>query len=126
MIEQGEYTILIVDDEPTIRVYLKMALSLEGYNVVVASDGEDALDQASKQRIHVIFLDNDMPGMSGLEVLPQLHRDHPSASIVMASAEASSEFVTNAMTAGAFACITKPIDLDELLMVTVSACEASN
>ena len=124
MAEPAEYTILVVDDEPTIRIYLKMALSLEGYDVIVASDGADALIQASKQRIHVVFLDNDMPGLSGLDVLPILHRDYPDVAIIMASAEAGTGIATRAMQAGAFDCIRKPIDLDDLLEITARACES--
>ena len=123
----SEHTILIVDDEPSIRVYMERALSLEGYRVVVAANGQEALDRAATQVFDAVLLDNNMPGLSGLEVLPQLHRDHPNTAIVMVSAEAGLDTTANAMkAAGAFDCITKPINLDDLLMVVARACGQSH
>lgn len=123
----NEHTILIVDDEPSIRVYLERSLSLEGYRVVTASDGQEALDRAATQEFDAVLLDINMPGVSGLEVLPQLHRDHPNTAIIMVSAEAGLDTTMNAMkAAGAFDCIIKPIDLDDLLILVARTCEQSH
>ncbi len=127
MTDRSEYTILIVDDEPSIRDFLEKALILEGYQVAVAANGQEALDRAATQVFDVVLLDNSMPGISGLEVLPQLHRDHPNTVIIMISAEAGLDTTANAIkAAGAFDLITKPIDLDDLLKLVEKACERSH
>ena len=126
MTNPSEHTILIVDDEPSIRVYLERALSLGGYHVVTAGGGQEALERAATQVFDAALLDISMPSLSGFEVLTQLHRDHPNTAIVMISAALDSETVANAMKAGAFDCMTKPIDLDDLLMVVARACEQSH
>lgn len=116
MTDSIEDTILIVDDEPSIRIYLERALSLEGYQVVVGANGQEALDQAAKQVFDAVLLDNNMPGISGLEVLRQLRREHPNTAIVMVNAEVGLDTTANAMKeAGAFDCISKPITIGETI-----------
>ena len=64
--------ILVIDDELSIRKLLKMELEEEGYEVVVAEDGIDALDKLSKERFDLITLDIRMPNMDGIEFLTRV------------------------------------------------------
>lgn len=114
--------ILIVDDEPSIRCALREILEYEDYEVCEAGSGMEALEVAQQEKLILAFLDVKMPGMDGVETLEKFKElyDFP---IIMISAHASIDKVVEAVKKGAYDFITKPIDMNRLLISTRHAVE---
>ena len=106
--------ILIVDDEPQILRALRAGLAAQGYEVVSAADGEEALDKASAELPDAIILDLNLPRKSGLEVCREL-REWSSAPIIVLSVRDSEKDKVTALDLGADDYLTKPFGTDELL-----------
>ncbi len=79
----GEMRILVVDDEPAVRRSVRSALTLEGYEVRLASEGAEALDVLASERVDAIVLDLLMPGLDGLEVCRRLRADGDPTPVLM-------------------------------------------
>jgi DNA-binding NtrC family response regulator len=110
-------TILIADDEPGIRSSLQKLLEFESYRVVLAEDGQRALDVLRDRAVDLVLLDIKMPGLDGLEVLSQVHRDQPQLPVVIISGHGSIQTAVEATRLGAYDFIEKPIDADRMLLV---------
>ena len=110
-------TILVVDDDPDIARFVEVNLRSAGYDVSVASDGEEALARASALRPDLVLLDVMMPRIDGFEVAQRLRRNPQTAntSIIMLTAKALSTDKVLGLTAGADDYIIKPFDPIELL-----------
>jgi UDP-3-O-[3-hydroxymyristoyl] N-acetylglucosamine deacetylase len=108
-------TILIVDDEEGIRRTLSQVLEDEGYNVLVASDGPEALRLMSSLRPSLIILDIWMPGMDGMETLKEVKFISPETPVLMMSGHATISTAVEATHLGAVDFIEKPFDLDKVL-----------
>jgi diguanylate cyclase (GGDEF)-like protein len=110
-------TILVVDDDPDIARFVEVNLRSAGYDVSVASDGEEALDKAQTLRPDLVLLDVMMPRIDGFEVAQRLRRNPQTAntSIIMLTAKALSTDKVLGLTAGADDYIIKPFDPIELL-----------
>jgi len=121
--DEGKGTILIVDDEESIRNAVCRRLKTEGYNCVIAADGKEALWKAFMQDFALMLLDIKMPGMSGMEVLSKMSTDHPDTSVVMITAVGDSETAVEAMKRGAYDYVTKPFNLDDLVIRVERALE---
>ena len=115
--------ILIVDDEEPIRNAVSRKLQAKGYSCVTAADGEDALWKAFMQDFALVLLDIKMPGMSGMEVLSRVIIDHPDTGVVMITAVGDSQTAVEAMKLGAYDYVTKPFNLDDLVMRVERALE---
>ncbi len=113
--------ILIVDDELSMRDFLKILFENEDYEVSVAPDAATALDLAVKDPFDVVVTDIRMPGMNGLELLGELKRHFPDLPVIMLTAYASPDDAVQAMRQGAFDYITKPFHVDELKNVIRTA-----
>ena len=109
--------ILIADDGESQRFLLKGFLLREGYLVEEAENGIKALQCIKDQRFDIILLDHKMPGMNGVEVLKEVKRTNPDIAVVIISAYGTIERAVEAMEAGAFYYITKPVELDKLLIL---------
>jgi DNA-binding NtrC family response regulator len=107
--------ILIVDDEPSIRRILRMLLRSKGHQVSEAGDGDQALAAVAQGSPDVILLDLQLPGRTGVELLPELIKEAPAARVVMMTAYGSIASAVEAMRQGAWDYLTKPFDNDELL-----------
>ncbi len=110
-------TILIADDEQGIRDSLQRLLEFESYRVVTVVDGPSALTAVRERSIDLALIDIKMPGMDGLEVLSQLHSDHPQLPVVIISGHGTIQTAVEATRLGAFDFVEKPIDADRLLLV---------
>ncbi len=118
--------ILIVDDEKNMRWVLGQALSGDGFDVVEASDGKEALAAVSDSEPDIMILDHRMPPPDGMEVLRRLRSKGAAFPIIMLTAHGSVETAVEAMKAGASEYLTKPFDLEELKIAIAKALEYRN
>ncbi len=114
--EQARGIILIVDDEEAIRGILSRKLEVDGYHCEVAADGKEALWKAFMKDFDLVLMDIKMPGLSGMEALPQMVTNHPDTCVIMMTAVVDTETAVQAMKLGAYDYVTKPFDLDDLGM----------
>ncbi|MFW6159743.1 MAG: sigma-54-dependent transcriptional regulator [Acidobacteriota bacterium] len=114
-------SIHIIDDEPIIHEVLGDFLISEGYEVESSTNGEEAIQKHKAKKYELVLLDLLMPGMSGLEVLPELMKIDPLAVIIIITAYASVESAIKAMKSGAFDYIQKPFKHEELLITVQRA-----
>jgi two-component system response regulator MprA len=108
-------TVLVVDDDRAIRESLDRALSLEGYRVLAAADGAQALDRVAADAPDVIVLDLMMPNVDGLTVCRRLRGRRDRTPILMLTARTETSDRVSGLDAGADDYLPKPFDLDELL-----------
>ena len=109
--------ILVVDDEAPIRdVIRKGLLQMGGYNVEVAQNGLEAIEKIEKDVFDLVLTDLKMPEMNGLELLKTIKGIRPEVMVILMTAYGSIETAVEAMKIGANDYITKPIDLNELLI----------
>jgi two-component system KDP operon response regulator KdpE len=106
--------ILVVDDEPKIRMFVRANLQARGYDVYLAQDGIEALEMAARVLPDVIVLDVGMPGMNGIEVCSKI-REWSDTPIIILSVKEDEEIKVKALDEGADDYITKPFSLEELL-----------
>jgi two-component system, NtrC family, nitrogen regulation response regulator NtrX len=118
-------TILIIDDEESIRSALRDILEYEKYVIDDAADGEQALELARNNAYDVILCDIKMPGMDGLEVLEKL-QDLSEAPVVMISGHGTIDTAVEAIKKGAYDYISKPLDLNRLLVTLRNALDKGN
>jgi len=101
--------ILLVDDDSTVRDSLKDVLLAEGYLIIPAEDGQQALDLANRSAVDLVLLDLNMPVKNGWDTFEQLTREHPFIPIVIVTARPNQLFT--ALGAGAGALLEKPMDI---------------
>jgi DNA-binding NtrC family response regulator len=116
-------TILLIDDEASIRRTLKEILEFEKYQVLEAPDGFSAIDIFKKSAIDIVLLDIKMPKMDGLEVLDFLQEINPEVPVIMISGHGNIDTAVEAVKKGAFDYISKPPDLNRLLITLRNAQE---
>jgi twitching motility two-component system response regulator PilG len=116
---QDSTTILVVEDSPTARKVIKMVLTREGFGIVEASSGEEALQQAKTARPNLVLLDVMLPDMSGFDVLPLLREQEHLIDIpvVMLTGKKGSADRMKGMLAGSAEYLTKPFDPKKLTNV---------
>ncbi|NNM54079.1 MAG: sigma-54-dependent Fis family transcriptional regulator [Spirochaetales bacterium] len=117
--------ILIIDDEPGIRSVLGAVLSDEGFSVVEASSGLEALSILKTDLIDLIFLDVWMPEMGGLDVLKAVKADWPDLPIIMISGHSKIDMAVRAIKEGAFDFVEKPLSIDKTLASVQNALKFS-
>jgi DNA-binding NtrC family response regulator len=110
--------ILVVDDEVEIRSLLAAVLQGKGFEVVSAEDGAAALQQVQREHPAVILLDLSMPRMSGMDALPEIKRLDAEVPVIICTAHADLATAVRAMKLGAYDYLTKPFDI-ELLVLTL-------
>lgn len=109
-----EETILLVDDDSALLEVMSIVLSSEGYRVVTAIDGQEALREVGREKLDIIILDIMLPKMSGFEVLKKI-REKSDVPVVMLTAKSQSVDKVVGLELGADDYITKPFDTKELL-----------
>ncbi len=107
--------ILVIDDEAGIRESLEVLLTLEGYAVDMAIDGEKGLNKLEQNSYDLLLLDLALPGQTGMELLPQIHDRYPELPVVMITAYGTVDNVVEAIRSGAENFVQKPWDNEKLL-----------
>ncbi len=107
--------ILVVDDEPPIRRFLRTSLAAQGYRIDEAPDGQAALDFLRRNKVDAIVLDLGLPGMDGFEVIRHLREAGSLAPIIVLSSRTDETGKVKALDLGADDYVTKPFGVDELL-----------
>ena len=107
--------VLVVDDEPPIRRFLRTTLTAQGYDIAEAEDGVAALEAVRRRPPDLLVLDLGLPGIGGLEVIRRLRADGVAAPIIVLSSRADEAGKVEALDLGADDYVTKPFGMDELL-----------
>ena len=118
--------ILVVDDEHLIRWSLEQNLKKQGYEVLTAGSGEDALRIVREDQPDLVLLDIQLPGISGIEVLEKLKEFDEDIIVIMVTAHGGLETAVTAMRMGAYDYLNKPFNLDEMAIVIRKALETSD
>jgi two-component system NtrC family response regulator len=113
-----KFRILIVDDEKVQLEMLEGFLVKQGYEVTAAEDGQKALEKFKSGTFDLVLTDFRMPGMDGIQLLREVRRLQPQVLVVIMTAYGTVGTAVAAMKEGAYDYLTKPIDLDELLLLT--------
>src|SRR3954469_10745751 len=123
----GAGRVLVVDDDDVIRQLITVNLELEGFDVVTATDGQDALDKVKSAQPHVVTLDVMMPRVDGWEAAARLRADPETAhvKVVLLSARAQEADIQRGEKIGVDAYLTKPFDPDELIDIVRRLFEAA-
>ncbi|HUL45031.1 MAG TPA: sigma-54 dependent transcriptional regulator [Bacteroidota bacterium] len=117
-------SLLIIDDERVVRDSLTKWFQEDGYIVGSAENAADALRKLQERQWQIILLDIKMPGMDGIELQPRIKQVDPTAIIIFITAHASVDSAVQALKAGAFDYVTKPIDPDYLSHLITNAIKA--
>lgn len=118
--------ILIIDDERAIRKTLGEILSYEGYKIEEASDGEEGLRKFKEKTFDVVLCDIKMPKLDGIEFLDKARESNPDVPIIMISGHGTIETAVEAVKKGAFDYISKPPDLNRLLITLRNAMDKTS
>lgn len=116
-------TILLVDDEDSIRTVLGISLADDGYPVLTAANGREAFDMFEKHRPPIVLTDIKMPGLSGIELLEKIKKTHPDTEVIMITGHGDMELAIKSLKMDATDFITKPINEDVLTIALKRARE---
>jgi two-component system response regulator HydG len=116
-------TLLVADDDEAVRLSLERALTREGYGVVLAPDGQAALDRLRQGGVDLLLSDLRMPGLTGLELLKLAKEVAPDVDVILLTAFGTVEEAVRAMKDGAIDFLTKPLQRAQLLRVVRQALE---
>ncbi len=119
--EKGK--LLVVDDEESHRIMLRAVLQEEGYDVTEAADGPEGIKAVEEGPFDVILLDIRLPTLGGIETLTEIRKISPFTPVLMMTAYASVKTAVEALRAGAFDYLTKPLDIEELKILVEKALE---
>ncbi len=109
--------ILIIEDEKILAWTIAQRLGKEGYEATAVSTGREGLGALSQQDFDVVLLDYRLPDLDGLDVMKQIHGDHSSLPVILMTAYGSVESAVEAMRAGAYDYLSKPMDMNHLVLV---------
>lgn len=115
--------ILVAEDKDSMAAMIARTLAEEGYEVVLASNGDEAVKTFVRGRFDLVLTDLKLPGRDGLEVLKQIRKDNPMIPVIVMTAFGSIEVAVEAMKMGASDFITKPFDVDHLILIIRKALE---
>jgi two-component system, NtrC family, response regulator PilR len=121
---KDRHSILVVDDERSMRDFLKILLSREGYDVTLATSGEDALDTLQRMNFDLVITDIKMKDVDGLDVLKRTKEISPESIVILISAFATAETAVQAMKEGAYDYIPKPFKVREFKRIIREALQS--
>ena len=117
---KGLMRILVVDDELSICELLYEFLSQQGYQVITATNGEEAISKFEENRPNMIILDIKMPGMSGIDVLRKIKEMDRDTGVIMLSAFGDFNSIQEALQMGANYYMQKPMELERLMKILIA------
>jgi len=118
-------TILIVEDDPSLRRIMQLRMSHNGFRVLVSDSAEEALTVMNRESIDLMLSDLLLPGLSGIELLKLVKSQYPSTAVIVLTAFGTVETAVEAMKSGAFDYLAKPVDADELMLAVERALETA-
>lgn len=121
--DKKTFTVLVVDDEDDIREVLEIALADEGYKVLLAENGQKAMDIFHRDRPSIIITDIKMPVMGGVELLKQVKQENPEIEVLMITGHGDMALTIASLKYGAMDFITKPVNVDILTLSVSKAVE---
>jgi len=113
--------VLVVDDEEVVRLGYRRVLSADGFRVMAAGDGREALDLMAGDRFDVVLLDLRMPGMDGLDVLQAIKERWPESEVVVVTGYPSIDTAKKAVKLGAYDYLAKPVVPEAVIRATTGA-----
>jgi DNA-binding NtrC family response regulator len=114
-------SVLVVDDLRSIRLTLGGILEDEGFDVVLAENGYQAIEAAKHTPFDLIFIDIKMPGINGVQTFREIKKINPGAVVIMMTAYSAEDFVKEVLEEGAYAVVYKPFDVDKIVSIIGSA-----
>jgi nitrogen regulation protein NR(I) len=117
--------ILLIDDDEGIRETLQRVLAEEGHSVAVDDRGDEGLEHAARERFNVVITDLRLPGLSGLDLVRELHAMQPRLPIILITAFGTTETAIEATKLGAYDYLLKPFELPELIELVRKAAESN-
>ena len=121
MTTTSPFSLLVVDDEPDLRTLYELTLLREGYDIDTAGSVEEALARLEARRYSLVITDMRLPDGSGLDVLRRLEEAERSEKAIVITAYGSAENAVEALKAGAYDYLTKPVDLKQFRAAVASA-----
>lgn len=121
MMDKSQFRILVADDDAMVRDVIVKFLSGQGYDVLTANDGLEALQLLSIEDVHLVLTDLKMPGADGIEVLRTAARINPKIAVVILTAYGTLDIALQAVREGAYDYVAKPFVLQQLLLVVRNA-----
>ncbi len=115
--------VLIIEDDLNTREGLKTFLEEEGYRITAVEKGEEGIELVKEKSFPVVVTDLKLPGMDGIEVLREVHKISPNTEVIILTAYGTVENAVEAMKEGAYHYLTKPINLEEFILVIKKALE---
>ncbi len=110
-------SILVVDDELMMRKLVEKILSRDGFQVTLASDGNEALAILAQKKVDIVISDIKMPGLNGFELLQAVKKEYPSIAVIMMTAYGDTYSVKDALLLGADEYVTKPFRSQEIALM---------
>lgn len=126
MTEQNQHHILIADDESAITEALSDLLQMEGYTTSVARNGKQALDLIGKEQFELMLVDLMLPDVTGLEILEEIKKQGLSTEVIIITGKGTIDTAVEAMKAGAYDYLTKPVEPNRLRSIVPRALEHQN
>src|ERR1043166_6061360 len=120
---EGNLRVMIVDDEEVLRDVLEVVLRREGFDVLLAASGEEALNFLDTEEVDLAILDVMLPGISGIDTLRAIRIANPNLPVVVITAFSSIDGAIEAMKHGAFHYIPKPFKNEEVVLTVNKALE---
>jgi two-component system, NtrC family, response regulator AtoC len=115
------YAVLVIEDEAILAKNVSAYLARHGYDVKVAGSGEEALAELDAFRPEAVVLDFNLPGKTGLEVLKEIRKRDAQVKVIMVTGHGSEQVAVDAMKAGAYDYLSKPVVLGKLKLVLEKA-----
>jgi CheY-like chemotaxis protein len=110
----NKQVILVADDEVVVRDLLRRVLTEAGYQVIAVETGKQAIENVRKERVDLVLLDINMPGIGGVEALREIIAEVPTSRVIMLTAVNDPKTAELVMSLGALDYLTKPIDIATL------------
>lgn len=116
-------SILIIDDDPNLRKTLADILRAKGYELLAAKNGTEGLALLERNAVNLVLIDLGLPDISGLEVLHRVKADYPATEAIILTGNATLNSAIEAANSGAFSYLSKPYDIDQLILSIQRAVE---